>query len=172
MSSKRKAVIITGPGFQDEEYVYPYYRFQEAGFEVDVATKDGTDVIGKYGVPARATMATEQLNPENYDLVYLPGGHEAPDRVRMDDHVLRFVRGMDEVKKPIAVICHGPWICISAKIVKGRRITGYQAIKDDLINAGAIYEDKNVVEDGNIVSAPHYKHNGEFMRAVLKHFQD
>ncbi|SVD94694.1 uncharacterized protein METZ01_LOCUS447548, partial [marine metagenome] len=77
-----KAVIITGPGFQDEEYVYPYYRLLEAGFAVEVATKDGLEVFGKYGVPARATMNTADLVADKFDLVILPGGFEAPDRVR------------------------------------------------------------------------------------------
>ena len=78
-----RAVIITGPGFQDEEFIYPYYRLKEAGYEVEVATKDGAVVSGKYGVPARATMATTQLDADRFDLVVIPGGFEAPDRVRL-----------------------------------------------------------------------------------------
>ena len=90
-----RAVIVTGPGFQDEEYVYPYYRLLEGGVEVDVATKDGQVVYGKFGVPARATMSTTDLDADNFDLVLLPGGFEAPDRVRLLPEVLEFIRDMD-----------------------------------------------------------------------------
>ncbi len=95
---KKRAVIITGPGFQDEEVVYPYYRLLEAGFQTDIATKDGEVVYGKYGVPARATMPTTELDANNFDLVVLPGGFEAPDRVRLLTEVLEFVQKMDEQK--------------------------------------------------------------------------
>ena len=168
--NKKRAVIITGQNFQDEEYIYPYYRLLEAGFALDVAIKDKLTVHGKYGIPAKPTMDTAQLKEANYDLVLLPGGHEAPDRVRQDQNVLRFVREMSESGKIVAAICHGPWIMISAKIVKGRKITAYEGIKDDLINAGAEYTEQDVVVDGNFVSAPHYRNNGDFMRETLKKF--
>ncbi|MBI4217530.1 MAG: type 1 glutamine amidotransferase [Elusimicrobia bacterium] len=171
MSIKTKrAVIITGPNFQDEEYVYPYYRFLEDGFNLDVAIKDKAVVHGKYGVPAKPTMDTKDLQENNYDVVFLPGGHEAPDRVRQDPNVLRFVREMSEKKKIVAAICHGPWIMISAKIVKGRKITAYEGIKDDVLNAGADYVNADVVVDDNFVTSPHYRNNGDFMREVLKKF--
>lgn len=170
IEKKKRAVIITGQHFQDEEYIYPYYRLLEAGFLLDVATKDKTVVYGKYGIPAKPTIDTKDLKESNYDLVVLPGGHEAPDRVRQDENVLRFVREMHEHNKVVAAICHGPWIMISAKIVKGKKVTGYIAIKDDLINAGAEYIEADVVVDGNIVTSPHYKNNGDFMRETLNKF--
>lgn len=167
-----RSVIITGPGFQDEEYVYPYYRLLEAGYQVDVATKDKVQAIGKYGVPARPTMATSELDASRFDLVVLPGGFEAPDRVRLDPKVLEFVRQMDQGGKLIAAICHGPWILISAKILKGRKITGYMSIAEDLRNAGAEYLDAPLVIDRNLISAPHYKNNPEFMAAVVKYMSE
>ena len=165
---QKRAVIITGPHFQDEELIYPYYRFLEDDFTLDVAVKDKAIVYGKYGVPAKTTMDTKDLNEANYDVVYLPGGHEAPDRVRQDPHVLKFVKEMAEKNKIVAAICHGPWIMISAKIVKGRKLTGYIGIKDDITNAGAEYLDQSVVIDNNFITSPHYKDNGEFMREVIK----
>jgi protease I len=164
------AVIITGPGFQDEEYIYPFYRLQEAGFSVDVATKDRMIVHGKYGIPAKPSMDTKDLKHRIFDLVVLPGGFEAPDRVRLDENVLDFVRQMNAEGKIIAAICHGPWILISAGIVRGRKATCYMSIADDLRNAGADYVDAPVVEDRNLVTSPHYRNNGDFMRAVLKKF--
>ena len=163
-----RSVIITAPGFQDEEFVYPYYRLKEAGYDVEVATKDGQTVIGKYGVPARATMSTTALDADRFDLVILPGGFEAPDRVRLLPEVLEFVRQMDAKKKLIAAICHGPWIMISAGITRGRKITAYWSIEADVRNSGADYQHKApVVVDGNIITSPHYNNNGDFMREVI-----
>jgi len=169
--TSKRAVIITGPGFQDEEFVYPYYRLLEAGFVVDVATQDKVVVHGKYGIPAKANIDTRELRAEDYDLVVLPGGHEAPDRVRQDKHVLEFVRGMDEAGKIVAALCHGPWVLISARVVRGRKATCYIGMADDLINAGAIYVDAPVVEDGHLITAPHYRNNADFMRAILQRFE-
>jgi len=166
----KRAVIITGPNFQDEEFIYPYYRLQEAGFHVDVAVKDKAMVKGKYGVPAKPTKDVIELKESDYDLVILPGGHEAPDRVRQIKEVLDFVKEMNAKHKIISTICHGPWIMISAGIVKGRKLTGYIAIKDDIQNAGAEYIDAPVVVDGNFISSPHYKYNGDWMRETLKKF--
>ena len=166
----KKAVIITGPGFQDEEYIYPYYRLQEAGFLVDVATSSDETVKGKYGMTAKPTRKVAELDEKDYDLVVLPGGHEAPDRVRQIAEVLAFVKAMHGKNKIVSTICHGPWILISAGIVKGKKLTAYAGVKDDLINAGALYSEAPVVVDGNIISSPHYKYNGDWMRETLKKF--
>jgi protease I len=167
------SVIITGPGFQDEEFIYPYYRLKEAGYQVDVCTKDGIDVIGKYGVPARATRSVEALNSDEYDVVILPGGFEAPDRVRLIPEVLEFVKGMDEKGKLVAAICHGPWIMISAGITNGRKMTAFWSIEADMINSGADYQHKvPVVVDRNFITAPHYNNNGEWMAAVIDYLEN
>lgn len=167
----KHAVIITGPNFQDEEFIYPYYRLQEAGFKVDVAVKGKEAIKGKYGVPIKPTVDVTELKESDYDLVILPGGHEAPDRVRQIKEVLDFVREMYKKGKIISTICHGPWILISAGIVKGKRISAYIGIKDDVVNAGAEYVDAPVAVDGNIISSPHYKYNGDWMRETLKKFK-
>jgi protease I len=168
----KRAVIITGPGFQDEEVVYPYYRLLEEGYNVDVATKDGAVVYGKYGVPARATISTPELKVDNYDMVILPGGFEAPDRVRLLPEVLDFVRKMNEQKKLIAAICHGPWIMISSGITKDRKMTAFWSIEADLRNSGADYQHKvPVVIDENFITSPHYNNNGDFMKAVVEYFK-
>jgi protease I len=165
-----RAVIITGAGFQDEEFIYPYYRLQEAGFTVDVAVKDKENVKGKYGISAKPNKDVKDLKEQDYDLVVLPGGHEAPDRVRQIKEVLDFVKEMHNKGKIISTICHGPWVLISAGIVRGKKLAAYTGIKDDVINAGAQYVDAPVVVDGNIISSPHYKYNGDWMRETLKKF--
>lgn len=163
----KRVVIIVAQNFQDEEFVYPYYRILEEGLRLDVATPGGQNMIGKYGVPARATMSTDNLKASDFDCVILPGGFESPDRLRIRPEVLRFVREMNEAGKLVAAICHGPWILISAGVVQGRKVTGYMSIADDLKNAGAQYMEQDLVIDGNLISAPHYKNNGDFMKAVV-----
>ena len=165
---RRKAVIITAANFQDEEFVYPYYRLLEEKYIVEVATPDKTPVYGKYGVPARPTVDTKDLKVSDYDLVILPGGFEAPARLRIRKEVLAFVKDMFDSNKIVAAICHGPWICISAGIASGKKMTGYMSIADDIRNAGAIYLEQDVVVDGNLITSPHYRNNGDFMKAVLK----
>jgi len=164
----KRIAIIVAQNFQDEEFVYPYYRIMEEGWRVDVATPTGQDMMGKYGVPARATMSTSDLKASDFDCVILPGGFESPDRLRIRPEVLQFVRDMDQAGKLVAAICHGPWILISAGLVKGRKVTGYMSIADDLKNAGAVYGEQDLVIDGNLISAPHYRNNGTFMRAVIE----
>ena len=161
-----RAVILVESGFQDEEFVYPYYRMVEEGWQVDVASPDGAERRGKYGVPARVKRMIGNLKHEEYDAVLIPGGFECPDRLRMNEYATNFVRAMNVHGKLIAAICHGPWVCISSGILKARYVTGYQSLKDDLINAGALYTAEAVAIDANLVTADHYRNNGSFMRAV------
>ncbi len=178
-----RAVIITGPGFQDQDVVYSYYRLKEACFEVDVATKadrtmsHGIRVTGRHGVPvpldktAREPIPFGALAQEDavgrYDLVVLTGGYEAPDRVRQEHDVKTFLRAMDDAGKVIAGLCHGPWIMISAGIMRGRRACAYVGMRDDMINAGADVVDADVIVAGNIVTCSYYGEVGAFMRTVI-----
>ena len=166
----KTAVIITGPGFEDTEFIYPFYRLEEAGFSVQVATTTDQPVAGKHGIPAIPTITLNDLEPDRFDLLVIPGGHEAPDRVRQVKEILDFTRGMAEVGKAIASICHGPWVLVSAGILKGRRATSYKGCKDDLVNAGAVYVDDGVVVDGRLVTAQHFRDNAAWMRETLKLF--
>jgi protease I len=166
-----RAVIITDQGVQDEEYIYPYYRLQEAGIQTISATKNGKPCCGKYGIPVNVVASTMDLSVEEYDIVIIPGGWEAPERVRQDEYVMTFLRSMNSMGKIIGAICHGPAVLISAGIVKGKTMTCYKGMKDDLMNAGAIYVDSSVVVHGNIVTAPHYRNCPDFMMAVLATFE-
>jgi len=163
-----KALIVVAENFQDEEFVYPYYRLQEFS-AVTVASSDGKDRFGKYGVPARVTTAFKDVTGSDFDIVIIPGGFECPDRLRIDEDCLRIISEAASAKKIIAAICHGPWVLISAHLTKGKRLTGYKAIHIDLQNSGAIVDsESSVVTDENFVTAPHYKNNPEFMAAVAK----
>jgi protease I len=170
---QRSAVIITGPGFQDHDVVYTYYRLIEEGWHVDVATRDGRAVTGKYGVPlpmdktAKPLITFDQLDPDSYDAVILTGGHEAPDRIRQDRRVLDFVARMAEEGRVVAGLCHGPWIMVSARVLRGRRACAYIGLRDDVVNAGADVVDSDVVVDENIITCSYYAYVGKFMRAVF-----
>lgn len=168
MKKVNKVVIITGPGFEDAEVIYPYYRLQEEGYSVDVVTSSNNEVQGKYGVPITPTKKISDLNTEVYDGVILPGGHEAPDRVRQVADILSFIKNMYKKNKIVSSTCHGPWILISADIIKGKNATCYKGIKDDLINAGAKYKEAPVVVDGNIITSDHPQNLGAWMKTTIK----
>lgn len=167
----KKAVIILAAGVEDTEFAYPYYRLQEAGFAVAVATKGAKSTTGKWGLPIEATADAETIRDTDYDLVVVPGGYESPDRVRQIKNVLALLRSFDAAGKVISSVCHGPWVLISAGIVRGRRLTCYPGCADDLINAGALYEAAPVVVDRNIVTAPHFRNNPEWLKATLETYE-
>ncbi len=164
----KKALIITGNLVQDHEFIYPYYRLKGEDFEVDVATKNGEDVVGIIGVKVPATKSYEEIQVEDYNLLILPGGAKCMEKLRQEQIVLDFINKWDSEGKIIASICHGAQLLISAKVVKGRKISGYYSVKDDIINAGAEYVDAPFVVDKNIISCPHYKYLEDWMKKTLE----
>ena len=164
----KKALIITGKYVQDAEYIYPFYRLQEAGYEVDVAVKDKETVLGLKGCKVVPTRGFDALMADDYEIVIIPGGAWCMEYLRQEKEVIQAVRDFYEKGKVIGSICQGAQMLISAKIVKGKKISGYYSIKDDIENAGAIYVDAPAVVDGKIVTSPHYKHMGDWMREILK----
>ncbi len=147
-----RAAILVGKEFEDLELYYPYYRLQEEGVKVDLVAPEKKPYYGKHGIEAVPDKSIEEARPEDYQILVIPGGW-APDRLRRDPRVVEFVREMALREAVIASICHGPQLLISAKILHGRKITCVSAIKDDVINAGAIYLDQPLVVDGNLVSS-------------------
>jgi protease I len=163
-----KALIITGKFVQDPEFIFPYYRLKEAGYEVVVATEDGKETFGVAGTKVLVDCTTQNLDPDAYAVLVLPGGARALEYIRQDANVLNFIRAWDAKKKVIACVCHGTQLLISAGILKGRTVSGYYSIRDDIQNAGATYSDAPVVIDGNLITSPHYKYMGDWMREVIK----
>jgi protease I len=162
----KKVVVLAGPGFEELELHYPRLRLLEEGAEVLVAGIGDGEYKGKYGYPVRCgEVATPEL-AETYDAVVVPGGH-APDKLRMHAGALALVRRMDELGKPVAAICHGPHVLISAGIVQGRVVTSYVSIKDDLANAEAEWVDREVVVDRNLVTARVPNDLPAFMRELI-----
>ena len=163
----RKALIITGRQVQDHEYIYPYYRLQEEGYEVDVAVRGKETVLAIIGVMVEPTKDIPELNVADYDVLVLPGGAKAMEYMRQDQQILDFISDFHASGKVIGSICHAGQLLISAKIVKGRKISGYYSIKDYINNAGGTYVDAPFVTDDHIVSCPHYKHLGPWMKEVI-----
>jgi protease I len=163
----KNALILTGNLVQDHEYIYPYYRVQEDGYNVDVAVRGKKQVNGIIGSKIIPTKDIPELKIEDYDLLILPGGAKSMEYMRQDKEILQFISDFNDSGKVIASICHAAQLLISAKVVDGRKISGYYSIKDDINNAGAIYTDEPAVVDGNIVSTAHYKDLGPWMKAAL-----
>jgi len=165
-----RALILTGRLVQDQEFIYPYYRLLEAGYEVDVAVRghiDGKPQLGYFGTKIVSNVDTT-TNIENYDLLVLPGGVKCMEHMRLDVRVIGIIKVFHGQGKVIASICSAAQLLISARVVRGNRISGYYAMKDDIINAGATYVDAPAVIDDRIVTSPHYKHLGPWMKAVLE----
>jgi protease I len=167
LDGKRAAVMI-GPLFEDVEATYPYYRLQEAGATVElIGVEADQTVTGKKGQELVTDNAAADLDPADLDVLVIAGGY-GPDKLRTEDAVKALVRGMDEARKPIAFICHAGWVPVSAGIIAGRHVTSYPTIADDLRNAGAEWEDAEVVVDGNLVSSRRPSDLPAFMRALIE----
>lgn len=137
---------------EDAEFIYPFYRLQEAGYSVEVLAPAPGEYHGKRGGTFHAKHAADPGRAGEYAGLFIPGGY-APDRLRRSKKVLELVRSIFEEGKPVAAICHGPWVLVSAGIVNGKTVTGFPSIRDDLTNAGARYTGRSVERDGNLLTA-------------------
>lgn len=148
-----KVAILVEETYEDLELWYPFHRLREAGAEVIlVGPAAGETYKSKYGYPAKAERGSADIRAADVDAVVVPGGY-APDRMRRDPKLVALVRDADAQGKIVATICHAGWMLVSAGIAKGRRLTCFHSIKDDLIAAGARYEDSPVVRDGNLITS-------------------
>jgi protease I len=164
----KKVIQIVSNDFEDLELWYPVLRLREEGATVDiVGEKADEKYIGKYGVPIVSEYTFEEINPNDYDAILVPGGW-SPDLLRRFDSVLNMVRVMNEQKKPIGQICHAGWVLISANILQGKKVTSTPGIKDDMTNAGATWVDEAVVVDGNIVSSRRPPDLPDYMREFIE----
>ncbi len=162
-----KALLFVADGFEDAEALYPYYRFREAGFAVDVVgAEKGTVYKGKHGYPLAAGLAPADVDIAAYDAVIIPGGH-APDRMRTNDKLVDLVRAAHERGVLIGAICHGPQMLIEADIIRGVNVTCCRAVLTDILNAGAIYHDLPAVFDANIVTSRVPSDLPDFCRQLL-----
>lgn len=149
----KKVFILIENNYQDLEFWVPYYRLKEEGVEVTVVGSGSSRTYtSKYGYPVEVEKEAKEIDPSKYDGVVIPGGY-APDLMRRYPDMVRIVREAHQKGKVIAAICHAGWMLVSAGILKGKKATGFFAIKDDLVNAGAQYVDEEVVRDGNLITS-------------------
>jgi protease I len=165
LASKRIA-LITAELVEEHGFIYPLYRLREAGAEVTVVGLEPGEIRGYNGLPIMVDTVISDITPESFDAVVFPGGY-GPDLLRQSPEVLAFVRNMNASNKLIAYLCHAAWIPASAEIIQGRRTTGAAAIRRDLENAGAVFEDAPVVVDGNFVSSRNYKDSPAWVVAII-----
>ena len=164
----KRAAVAVGPLYEEIEALYPLYRLREAGASVQViGAEAGATLPGKRGDEITTDAATSDLSADDLDILVIAGGY-APDKMRLDESLLSLVRGLDEQSKPIASICHGGWVLASAGIVEGRRVTGNPSIEVDMRNAGAEWEDAEVVTDGNLICSRNPDDLPAFMRATIE----
>jgi protease I len=166
--SGKKVAIFVGDAYEDMELQYPKYRLLEAGAEVVVAgLESGKTYYGKHGYPQKSQATVDELKPEHFDALVVPGGW-MPDKLRRYDSVKNFTAAIHEAGKCVASICHGPWIDISAGIVDGATYASTPAIKDDLINAGAKWVDQPLCVDGNHVTSRRPDDLPQFMQGMFQ----
>ncbi|MGH7531170.1 MAG: type 1 glutamine amidotransferase domain-containing protein [Gemmatimonadales bacterium] len=167
MSLKGTHVLLfAGPLYEDLELWYPKIRLEEEGARTTVAGIGEKTYQGKRGYPVTVDTQVDQVDASQFDGLVIPGGF-APDQLRRFERVLQLTREIYQAGKPVAFICHAGWVPISAKILKGKRATSVRAIKDDMENAGVVWEDSAVVVDGNLISSRTPADLPQFCRALI-----
>lgn len=175
LSGMKVAILLTND-FEQVEMTEPRKALEDAGAKTTLISPKGGTVQGfKHDVKADTfpvDMTLDEADPEDFDAVLLPGGALNADHLRVNRKAQEFVRKIDREQKPIAVICHGPWLLVSAGLVKGRKMTSYHTIQDDVRNAGANWEDKDVIRDRNWVSSRQPSDIPAFKREMISLFSE
>ena len=163
----KKVIVLAEELYDERELWYPYYRLKEAGAEVTLVGSGSSEVYkSKAGMPVSVDISADRVSSRDYHGVIIPGGY-APDRMRRYPSMVKLVRELFEAGKVVAAICHAGWMLASADIVRGKSVTSFFAIKDDLINAGANWTDQEVVVDGNLITSRTPDDLPAFMKAVV-----
>jgi protease I len=165
----RNILLFAEDLYEDLELWYPYYRLIEEGAKATIASPEIKQYRGKNGYPLKPDITVDQVTVDSFDILVIPGGY-APDKLRRYEKVLQLTREFHSAGKVIAFICHAGWVPISAGILKGKNVTAFRAIKDDIVNAGAIYHDKDVVVDGNLITSRTPADLPAFCRAIIDYF--
>jgi protease I len=170
--STLKAIILTANEFEDMELFFPYFRLLEEGVEVDVVAPQTGVIHGEHGYSLNITKTFSEVDPDQYDLLVVPGGFPdgAPATVRKVKKAQEIAKAFFAKNKPVASICHGPWLLVSADLVRGRHLTSYwhDGVPEEIKAAGGIYEDKDVVVDGNLVTSRWPMDLPAFVREMVK----
>src|SRR5712692_4824214 len=168
----KRAVVLTADKFEDMEVFFPLFRLLEMGWKVDIAAPNKRRIGGEHGYTLEPTTTIGEVDPDKYDLLLIPGGFPdgAPATVRKIKKALEITKSFFEENKPVASICHGPWTLASAGVVKGRHLTSYwhDGVPEDVKAAGGIWEDREVVVDGNLITSRWPMDLPAFMREVSR----
>lgn len=162
-----KALIISADNFEDMELLTPLYRLREEGVHVDIASVKKGKIKGKHGYEVDVDLTLKEVNPDDYNLLILPGGN-APEVVRKEKDAVEIAKHFFQKNKPVSAICHGPQILISADLLKGRHATCYKSVAQEMKQAGAVYEDKEVVVDGNLITSRQPSDLHAFLRETIR----
>jgi protease I len=169
-----KVAILVTDGFEQDELVKPRKALQDEGAQAEVVSPKDEEVRGwqhtEWGDVVGVDRRLNEVKPEMFDALLLPGGVMNPDRLRMDRNAIGFVKAFFDSGKPVAAICHGPWTIIEAGVASGRKIASWPSLKTDLKNAGAEWVDGEAVVDGNLVSARKPDDIPAFNRAMIQVF--
>lgn len=164
----KKVAVLVENMFDERELIYPYYRLLEEGYEVHlIGTEKDTVYSSKSGLTQKSTHGSRDVSAKDYDGVVIPGGF-SPDYMRRSEATIKFIKEMDEAGKVIATICHGGWMLASACNIKGKKVTSFFSIKDDLVNAGGEYIDEEVVVDGNLVTSRTPNDLPAFLKKIIE----
>lgn len=162
-----KVLILSADNFEDSELLVPYYRFMEEDISVEIASMKLGTLTGKHGYTVEVDKLLDEVHADDYDLLLLPGG-KAPAELRKQPAALEIARRFFAGNKPVAAICHGPQILISAGLMQGRRATCYSLVATELKAAGATYEDRELVVDGNLITSRQPSDIPAFMREIMR----
>lgn len=166
-----KVLMISADNFEDTELLVPYYRLKEEGAQVDIASISKGKIKGIHGYEVEVNKTLEDIRLEDYDILILPGG-KAPESIRREKKAIDIARHFFMANKPVAAICHGPQTLITAGLLKGRHATCYRSVAKEMQAAGAIYEDKEVVVDGNLITSRQPSDLPAFLRETIKKIRE
>lgn len=166
--SDARILMIATDGFEDSELLEPLRTLRESGAEVTLASLKPDEIKGDKGKTIKPDRTVLDIDSREYDALVLPGGTKNPDRLRTDEQVVYTVKKFVDAGKPVAAICHGPWLLAEADVIRGRTVTSWPSIRTDLRNAGANVVDKEVVTDGNLVTSRKPEDIPAFTRALIE----
>lgn len=172
MSNVKRIAVLATDGFEQSELMEPRRLLQLAGFKVEVISLKGGQIRGwkdkNWGESVPVDVELSKASPDDYDALVLPGGQMNPDILRMQPAAVEFVHAFDRAAKPLAAICHGPWLLVESGAAKGRNVTSWPSLRTDLLNAGAHWEDAAVVTDGHLITSRKPDDIPAFVEAIVR----
>lgn len=167
----KKVMILATHGFEQSELMKPKAALEKAGVRAVVVSPEAGEIKGwaekNWGESVTVDNTIDEVSADDFDALLLPGGQMNPDSLRMDEGAVQLVKDFADAGKPIAAICHGPWLLVEADVVEGRTVTGWPSIRTDLMNAGADVVDREVVQDGNLITSRKPEDIPAFSKALI-----